>query len=156
MGPELNACTGRTSCTDGFSLIELMVVIAILATLSVGAVIAATPRSAGARSDVAQFQQAFERSRDMAVLGARKRGLFITAKGVQEAAYANASWVAKGRVTRWGRAAILTLSPGSQPRGDAPQLIFLPDGQTSAFVLVFRGGGRCESDGWTGLKCAAG
>ena len=161
MGSELISCpcpagmdTGRDHAASGFSLIELLVVIALLSVLSLGAVMAAGPRPGA--GDPERFRLAFERERDLAVLGGRSAGLFVTLKGVQRAVPGNGAWQADGGELPWRTRAVLTVTARLDNRPGAPQLIFLPDGRSSAFALVFGGGARCESDGWTGLRCDPG
>ncbi len=148
---------GRHTATapdDGFSLIELVVVIAVMAVLSVGAVLATGARPGP--GDAQRFQLAFEQARDLAVLSGRTRGLAVTPAGLQRALPDQGGWQTVGQVQRWRSRPTLTVPDRLDTRSRAPQLIFLPDGRSSAFALVFRGGARCESDGWTGLICTSG
>ena len=153
MGTKLISDT-RTSA--GFSLIELLVVIAILAVLSVGAVL--TVGRGGLRgegtADLARFRQSFALMQALAIQGREMRGLVVQSKGLQRARPGPDGWVLSDTPQPWGGRVAFTRKNEAFAPGD-PDIRFLPNGRTSAFSIGFATGGRCESDGWTGLTCDA-
>ena len=59
-----------------------------------------------------------------------------------------------GQEVRWrGRVGFAPQEPPGS--GDAPEIVFLSNGRTSAFSIRFGSGAGqlCRSDGWTGLTC---
>jgi prepilin-type N-terminal cleavage/methylation domain-containing protein len=140
----------------GFTLIELLVATAVLAVLAVGASLAATRGHSGA-SDAQRFEQSYASARAFAVQGQARLGLRITPRSSQPARHTQDRWEDTGRETRWrGRVAFAPTGPALP--GAAPQIVFLPNGRTNAFSIVFGGGAAvtCRSDGWTGLICEGG
>lgn len=138
----------------GFSLIELLVVIAILAVLSVGAVLT-TGRGGDGASDMDRFQRSYALMRSLAIQGREARGLMVQGTGLRRARMGVEGWGVSDSTQPWvGRVAFTRQGEVFVP-GD-PDIRFLPNGRTSAFSIGFATGGRCESDGWTGLRCDAG
>jgi hypothetical protein len=89
------------------------------------------------------------------VHGGVKRGLVLTPEGRRQALWRDGGWQISERLQPWrGRVSYLA-GDGEQLRPGRPNLIFLPNGQTSAFRIQL-GGRQCRSDGWTGLACGAG
>lgn len=147
---------GSDPAQAGFTLIELLVVVAVLAVLAVGASLAAT-RGARGTGDAAQFAQSYAAARALAVQGQDRRGLRITPRGHRVARRVDGAWTDTGREARWrGRVAFAPSGPVLD--GEAPEIVFLPNGRTSAFSIRFGGspGVRCSSDGWKGLSCSEG
>lgn len=144
--------------STGFSLIELLVVVAVLAVLAVGASLAAG-RGPLVQSDADLFVRHFASLRQSAVQGHEVRGLRVTPQGAQVARYTGGTWVVASKVVPWrGRSVFVRRSPNLAP--DAPEIVFLPNGQTSAFSIQFRAGQErfvtCQTDGWADLSCSNG
>ena len=143
----------------GITLVELLVVMSVLAVLAVGTGLAVGRPPGPGENDAARFEEGFNRQRAMAIAGGERLGLRLNAKGMQTLRLGPAGWVETGRLRRWhGRAVMLPPAAGSPVSPpDTPELVFLPDGRTTAVSVGFSGGSarawRCESDGWTGLTC---
>jgi prepilin-type N-terminal cleavage/methylation domain-containing protein len=154
----MDAELGRNQA--GFTLIELLVATAVLAVLAVGASLAATRGDSGI-SDAQRFEQSYASARAFAVQGQARLGLRITPRSSQPARHTQDGWEDTGRETRW-RGRVAFAATGAALSGAlsaaAPQIVFLPNGRTNAFSIVFGGGAAvtCRSDGWTGLICEGG
>lgn len=154
MGPEL---TSRASADAGFSLIELLVVIVVLSVLAVGAVLATgrgTSQTGGA-ADMARFHDQFTTMQALAIQGRETRGLVVQGKGLRTARPGPEGWKVSETIQLW-RGRVAFRGTGEQYEPGAPDIRFLPNGRTSAFSIGFATGGRCESNGWSGLTCDAG
>ena len=137
----------------GVTLIELVVVVAVMASLVLGITLM---RGGGSRgdSDLIAFQSAYDQARSLAVHGQVRRGLLLQAKGRRLATWRVDGWQLSEQLHPW-RGRVSYLIEGPRALRDAPNIIFLPNGQTSAFSIQFDRIG-CRSDGWTGLICDAG
>ncbi len=138
----------------GVTLIELMIVVAVMATLAVGVSLGVGRPTTGSDSDLARFQASYDIQRSLAIHGLQHRGVRISGQGLQLLQRQEGRWQAPTPPQPW-RGRVSYLAQGPQARPDAPNLVFLPNGQTSAFVVTFDTT-RCRSDGWTGLICDAG
>lgn len=144
----------RAYMQAGVTLIELLVVITVMASLAVGVSLSAGRSVAPGESDLARFRNAYELARSLAVHGMQRRGVLISADGSRSARWVAGDWVIAKRLQPW-RNRVSYLVEGRRPGPETPNIIFLPNGQTSAFVISFAQA-RCSSDGWTGLRCDAG
>lgn len=139
----------------GVTLIELVVVLMVLASLGMGVTLSLGRNSLRGESDLIAFQTAYDQARSLAVHGQIRRGLLLEAKGRRLARWQAGGWQLSEQLQPWrGRVSFL-INGGAPPLRDAPNLIFLPNGQTTAFSIQFDQI-TCRSDGWTGLICAAG
>jgi hypothetical protein len=146
------------------TLIELLIVVAVLSVMVAGLGLSTGRGAAPGQTDQARFEDRFEALRSLAVHGGVPRGLVIELGGLRQAEYGADGWQVSDHLMRWrGRVAHRVLTGGGGATG--PTLVFLPNGQTSAFRISFAGAGafagaspvtRCTSDGWTGLQCSAG
>lgn len=153
--------TKRRPVSDaGVTLIELLVVVAVLSVLAVGVSLTAGRAGSAGQTDAASFQDQFNAAQSMAVHSGQTYGLTLSAKGRRMERRLAGTWQQLGPERRWqGRVGYSLRGP--QPSQLAPDILFLTNGQTSAFDITFSGqpGGttiRCRSDGWTGLECDAG
>ncbi len=143
----------------GITLIEVLVVVAVLSVLAVGVALPMRGGSEGASADATLLQGLYQQIRGLAVHGRAQRGLVVDPKGVRVVVRDAAGWQPSKQLIRWqGRAQFVPLGAGlSQSTANMPDVLFLPNGQTSAFQvrLVGRRGASvvCESDGWTELSC---
>lgn len=136
----------------GFSLLELMVVVAILASLSVGVTLA-VGRDRGAGDDLSAFLRDFERSYERAIHEQRPVGLRVEVDGLYVLGEDGAFRVLR----RWSDAVRWNVR-GPRARRDEPNIVILPNGQTTAFEITFDWGGDqpslCRHDGWSEVTCA--
>ena len=137
----------------GLTLIELMVVIAILSVLAVGVSVTAMRGTAAAdASDMAWFRTQFDHHQRLAVTSATSFGLYVSPKELRVARMRADGWDPQGSARAWrGRVAHRTLN--ATPEFDAPDIILRASGQSSAFNITFGAGTTCTSDGWNGLVC---
>ena len=149
MGPKLTP-----SSQAGFSLIELLVAVAVLSVLTVGAVLATGRGGPDQGSDMARFEVLFDRARALAIEGRQARGLVITPDGVQMAQPGAGDWQVSRTVLPWQNR-VAFLAPGARTGLNQPDIRLLPNGRSTVFSIEFDRTGRCESDGWTGVSCNA-
>lgn len=143
----------------GFSLIELLVVVAVLAVVAVGASLSAG-RTGGDQSDMQRFSQQFELVRALAIQGRQMRGIRLNAQGFALTTYQSDGWTELGQQRRWQGNVTLQISPrpgGTLTSLNDPNIIVLPNGAVTAFSIRFRSGRNgstlCTHDGTTGLSC---
>ncbi len=156
---RLNA---RPDC--GFSLLEMVVVVAIIATLSVGASLSIGQR--GGTADAPRLTATYDALRDAAILGQEARGLRLVPGGWQAllpGEGGDLGWRVSGGTQAFrsearfegARGPILAAAPdGGPPR---PDIVFLPDGEVTPFEVVFVTDDAvtaCRSQGLAGLECA--
>lgn len=138
----------------GFSLIEVLIAVTILAVLAAGASLSAGRTGTNSETDQALFQRNFEVLSQLAITGAQTRGMRLTPKGMQLATRTAMGWDISERVVRWrGKVSATTKDPSAV---DQPDLVFLANGESTPFSIVFADGkavNRCQSDGFTGLTC---
>lgn len=144
----------RTPAPRGFTLIELMVAVAVLAVLSVGATLALGRSDSAGASAQMLFQQAHTNSRALAITGQQVRGLRIEPRGLFPASHSPAGWnVAETRVSWDGQVVLSVAQNNRHGPASAPQILYLPSGQSTPFTIQFPGGVQCRNDGWSVLKC---
>ncbi|KMW59443.1 General secretion pathway protein H [Candidatus Rhodobacter oscarellae] len=142
----------RLSSDAGFTLVELMVVVAMLALLSVSAVLSLSRPSAEAR-DWARFQALHDRLRAEATLSRQRIGLAVSATGVQRLSWDN-DWQTASEPQPWHGAVTLQTPPAAEAT-----IVFTPSGQTTPIRLQFKtpnGATQCATEGWGPLTCAGG
>lgn len=135
----------------GFSLVELVVVVAVLSVLAVGASLVAVSRDREP-ADIHVLHQTFDRARSAAVHSRQTQGLRLKSGGITAFVRADGTWAARGTERRWrGRVRVATDLP--QQEGDGPNVVLLADGSVTGFSVDFPGGVRCVQDSFVGLKC---
>lgn len=156
MDAELSETLPRPDA--GFTLIEVLIAVAVLAVLATGASLAATRGPSVAVSDAAAFAEVFDMQRRLAVQGKARRGLVLEGQGYRHAQYRDGQWQVSERRLPWRGRAVPNISNRASLPG-AQLVVFLPNGRTSAGEVVFSAGGaepmRCTFDGWTGATCGA-
>ncbi len=150
------------TATAGFSLIETLVVAAVLSVLAVGATLAVGLRGPGAEADAARFTRAFDDTRHRAVVGQVMLGLSLGPDALRPATHGSDGWAIGDAARTWQgtvRHAGTRTAPDAFAASGAPEIVILPTGQTSGFDIVFSGDGattRCRTDGWGDLTCGPG
>lgn len=125
--------TARPSA--GFSLLELLVVVAILASLSTAAVLGL--QTSRAPSDARVFADAFNDTRLLAISTAQVQALFVTPKGMQVVEWNYGTWRARGDIRPWQDTVTF-----QAPRNDGSLYIALyPSDRSDEFRLAFQSEG---------------
>ena len=140
----------RLNQDRGFSLIELMIAVAVLAILSTTVVMSVSRPQSGSQSDLVRFQKAYERVRRDAIISREVTALAIRATGYQRLVWRD-GWQELGASVNW-KGEVSVLQPFDR---DAP-IEFTPSGQVSALRIQFLENDQttmCVSDGWEPLKC---
>lgn len=143
--------------TSGFTLVELMIVVTVLALLATTFSLSASRPQSAAATDFRRFQAMHAQLRAQAVLSRQVLGLRLGADGYLRLRRQGGDWVPLGEPARW-RGAVAVLQPFDRR---AP-VQFTPAGQGTPLRLRFGGAGEgggvtiCESDGWAELTCRAG
>lgn len=155
----------RWRADAGVSLIELLVVVAILSVLAVGVSLPLRQSADPTRADARLFQSVYARSRAQAVHGGTLRGLQVDSRGLrlmQRVAADPAQppqWQLSDQPIRWqGRAVFRATGPSAATlTAPQPDILFLPNGQTSAFELRLTARRHapvsCSGDGWSEVSC---
>lgn len=139
----------------GFTLVELMIVVAVLSALA-GAVTLSVARPGGgaALSDAARFEALHRRLRSEAVLSRQVLGLRVGPEGYAPLRWTGRDWAPSGAAQAWQGA--VTNLRGFDP--EAP-LVFAPSGQVTPVRLRFEAEGAvrvCATAGWQAAACAGG
>ena len=140
----------RLNQDRGFSLIELMIAVAVLAILSTTVVMSVSRPQSGSQSDLVRFQKAYERVRRDAIISREVTALAIRATGYQRLVWRD-GWQDLGARVNW-KGEVSVLQPFDR---DAP-IEFTPSGQVTALRIQFLENDQttmCVSDGWEPLKC---
>lgn len=135
----------------GFTLVELMVVVAILSLLTLTAALGVN-RPRASSQDWARFESIHDRLREQAVMGGETLGLRLSETGYRRLRRDAAGWQEEGPAGAWSGAVRMEL-----PAGPDRLLVFLPSGRATPARLAFAGEGVatvCESDGWGPVSCA--
>ncbi len=148
---------GLTSTPDtGFSLLEVMVSVAVLAVLAVGVGLSTGGALSPAERDMDRFRRAYDQNLALAVMGREQRGLTITATGLFLSRRTPSGWTDPARLYDWGsRASVAFTTP--RPPG-SPDVVLYPDARSTGFSVVFSRGEitrRCITDGFEVLTCDA-
>ena len=148
MDPELSPRTA------GFTLVETVVVVAILSLLSVGGVLAL--RDTGASdADPRNLTRALEEARREAVLSRRPVALLLSTDGVQPQRYAGGDqgpWEDVAGRFPWQS------PPAFETAAQHLRIVILPSGQTSPVRLRWSGLGQgrtrvCTIPAWESMTC---
>ena len=138
----------------GFTLIELMVVVAILALLTTTLTLSVSRPRGADMADAKRFEAVYSQLRDEAVMSGQILGLQVDADGFQRLRWQAGAWQEVGAAADW-RGAVQVIEPLDRR---AP-LQFAPSGQVSPVRMRFDAGEQsrtCRGDAWAGLSCSAG
>ncbi len=138
----------------GFSLIELMVVVAVLAILTTSITLSASRPRDGNASDWGRFSALHARLQDQAVLSRQLLGLSVTQDGYQRLRWAGGDWQVLGDRVAWRDEVVLI-----EPFSALAPLEFAPSGQVTPMRARFQAGEAvrlCQNDGWGPVSCVAG
>jgi prepilin-type N-terminal cleavage/methylation domain-containing protein len=153
----------------GFTLIELVVVVAIMSVLSISVSFSAGRSGTGAQSDAARFAALHARLYERAIMGRHSLAVSLGETGwqmLQPDPEDAQSWVAVGRAVEFRGEARFEFSDRNFGRNfgrksldelATPDLVFLSSGQSTPFEVAFIAANmtvNCISDGWTGFTCA--
>ena len=109
--------------SDGFSFVEMLVVVAILSILAIGATLPFSRGSASVAGDAGALEQAADGLRSLAMISDRPRALALSPGGWQAERRSGGGWAAEGAPMAFA-AATASLA------GDEPsRIVFLPDGR---------------------------
>lgn len=152
---------------QGFTLLELVIVVAVVALLSITTVFSVGRSSSSSGNDVLRFKTTYDQLRQAAILGREPKAMALRQKGFQALTYNNGhepagiDWLEaskaqlfSGEVRFQGLAA--PLIPGFEEGELTPDLVFLSDGQVTSFAVSFISLDqvtRCTGSGWSGLNC---
>lgn len=150
----------------GVTLIEVLIAVAVLSVLAVGASLSVRSGSASGPNGggrAAQDQQMFldhlEDSRRLAVLSRQQLGLSIRPAGLARLERSPAGWRQVAQLGWHGRSEV-RLQGRSGAAGSSvvvPDIVILPDGQITGFSVGFYGPnglwGRCTGAGLAEVRC---
>ncbi|MDA7426916.1 prepilin-type N-terminal cleavage/methylation domain-containing protein [Primorskyibacter aestuariivivens] len=148
----------------GFSLIELLVVVAILAVLAVSVQIAVPSGRLAHAEDRATLANLMKRQHQKAVFTGVSQGIALDRGALQPLRLAGDRWRTDGSpVSLQGAVVLRGDRPDPEFDGAAgswrPDILLSPNGDVNAFIAVFRktgaGGGvlNCDPDLLEGLSC---
>jgi prepilin-type N-terminal cleavage/methylation domain-containing protein len=156
MEPRVNPADPST---QGFSLLELLVVVAVLAilTISVGYSTSLGDDKSAAGDDANRFVSVFNELQSGAILSQSRKGMDVSAKGwlVYHYDTSQGNWDSDTRIVKWKGDASLLVKNRKDFAYD-PDIVIMPDGRHSAFAITFIHDGvsqLCSSDGWAGVTC---
>ena len=143
----------RVSADAGFTLIELMISIAVLAALATSVTLSISRPGSDNTRDATAFQDLHERLQRTAVTSQSLVGLALDDTGYQRLAWTG-DWVTQGPDVGWRGDVILL-----EPRRPDVVLRYAPSGQSTPFLIRFSaatGSTLCRNRGWGALECRGG
>ena len=133
----------------GFSLVEMLVVVAVVSVLAVGASLPLARAGGSAQADAARLVAAAARLRDLALVSGKAHALAVRPEGWTEERRGSAGWEPIGPPQRFRSARLAG--------ADGERLVLLPDGQSGAVRLRLEGRGAVDCRaGPAPLSCTGG
>jgi prepilin-type N-terminal cleavage/methylation domain-containing protein len=139
--------------TAGFSLIELLIAVAVLSVLAVGASLGGFAATRSAPSDGDTLIAATAEARRQALLQRSPQALILAADSLTAASASDDGWQPGPEIARWRQHPEPVASGPALP----VTLVFLPDGRATPFAVTFVDGYQrilCQGDGWEAPGCA--
>jgi type II secretion system protein H len=141
---------GRLARSDrGFTLIELMIAVAVMASLATAVTLSVARPSGDAQTDLRRFTEMHDRLRTEAAISRQLLAVAVDATGYQRLAWDGTAWQQVGPAMTWSGPVAVRVPF----RSDTP-IEFAPSGQVTPFQLQFESR-LCESDGWGPVACSA-
>ncbi len=140
----------------GFTLIEVLVVVAALSILTATVGLSVSTRGQGAQGDPARLLELDADLRRAALFGGQPAGFRLTEGGVQPLVLERGVWAEDGPEIVWHGTADWTGLDTPRARGSV--IAYLPDGRSTPFTLLLRDGAdarTCRADGWRAAECGA-
>lgn len=151
---------------QGFTLLELVIVVAVVALLSITAVFSVGRSAGSSANDALHFKSTYDHLRQAAILGRTSKAMSLRQKGFQALDNStddtpDAAWVPANKAHLFAgevrfRGLNTSLYPGFEEGELLADLVFLADGQVTSFEVSFILADqvtRCIGTGWAGLSC---
>ncbi|WP_425052952.1 prepilin-type N-terminal cleavage/methylation domain-containing protein [Psychromarinibacter sp. S121] len=135
----------------GFTLVELVVVVAILSVLTLSVVLGVNRPGLARSQDWSRFATLHDSLREQAVLGRQVLGLELNATGFRRMRRIDGVWQAEGGGGDWQDPVRI-----ERPFDPGAVVTFLPDGRSTPVTVRFGvsdGARTCKGDGWRAVEC---
>ena len=137
---------------SGFTLVELLLVVAAMSVLAIGGTLAVGRFGASSTPDAQQLAKLDAELATRARVARQPQGLEVTPTGYRRLERRADGWQPRGADGRWSGRADWDADDARGRR----ILVFLPDGRATPYAVAFRAaaaGWRCVRDAWTAPRC---